>query len=213
MKNQRSRIKTKFIFIIIFSISIFYFSCGRNYSKQEKEYISEIENFRKGKDDYMKNDKSSPFNSDSNAHFENLKYYDVNPNYVFKSKLFLYDKKDTVKVFGTKGEERKVIRFGYVKIKFKLREKKVNVYKGFTKNDEEYYSIWFTDKTTGDKTYGVGRYLDFELKPDSNFIYTIDFNLAYNPYCAYSAKYSCAIPNKEDHLDIAIKAGEKNFHN
>lgn len=161
----------------------------------------------------MKNDKSSPFNSDSNAHFENLKYYDVNPNYVFKSKLFLYDKKDTIKVFGTKGEERKVIRFGYVKIKFQSDEIKVNVYKGFTKNDDEYYSIWFTDKTTGEETYGVGRYLDFDLKSDSNFIYTIDFNLAYNPYCAYSAKYSCAIPNKEDHLDLPIKAGEKNFHN
>ena len=167
----------------------------------------------------MKNDPGSPFNIDPKAHFENLKYYDVNPDYVFKSKLYEYKNLDTVKIFGTKGEERKAVRIGYVKINFwksipseKEGEKNVNVYKGISKNGEEYYSIWFTDKTTGDETYGVGRYLDFELNPDKDFIYTIDFNLAYNPYCSYSSKYSCAIPTKEDHIDVAIKAGEKRFH-
>ena len=75
-----------------------------------------------------------------------------------------------------------------------------------------YYSIWFTDKTTGEVTYGVGRYIDFEIHPDKDFNYTVDFNLAYNPYCAYSPEYSCAIPTKEDYIDLAIEAGEKNFH-
>jgi uncharacterized protein (DUF1684 family) len=76
----------------------------------------------------------------------------------------------------------------------------------------KYYSIWFTDKTTNEESYGVGRYVDFELNMNSDFIYTVDFNYAYNPYCAYSSEYSCAIPTKEDYLDIAIEAGEKKFH-
>src|SRR5690606_31455208 len=113
---------------------------------------------------------------------------------------------DTIKIFGTKGEERKAIKYGFVNINFREGEKKVNIYKGFSKKGDEYYSIWFTDLTTGDETYGVGRYLDFDLNPDSAFIYTVDFNLSYNPYCAYSSKYSCAIPSKEDHLDIAVEA-------
>lgn len=209
--GDRSRIMFKIIYLIIFPV--IFISCGKNYSHEKKNYISKIENLRNEKNDFMKNDPSSPFNSDSNAHFENLKYFKVDPDFVFKSRLHLYENQDTIKILGTKGEERKVIRYGYVNINFKEGEKKVNVYKGFSKNGNEYYSIWFTDKTTGNETYGVGRYLDFDLSPDSKFIYTIDFNLSYNPYCAYSSKYSCAIPNKEDHLDIAINAGEKKFHN
>jgi uncharacterized protein (DUF1684 family) len=86
------------------------------------------------------------------------------------------------------------------------------VYKSFSSKGETYYSIWFTDKTTNDETYGVGRYLDFELNDDENFIYTIDFNLAYNPYCAYNPDYTCAIPTKEDYVDLKIEAGEKKYH-
>ena len=197
--------------VLILLIS-FLSSCRKNYTPEQKKYFAGIEQQRKEKDDYMKNDPASPFNQDPKAHFENLKYYDVNPDYVFNSKLYEYKNQDTVKIFGTKGEERKAVRIGYVKINFKEGEKDVNVYKSVSKNGEEYYSIWFTDKTTGDETYGVGRYLDFEFNPDTNFIYTIDFNLAYNPYCSYSSKYSCAIPTKEDYIDVAIKAGEKRFH-
>lgn len=202
--------KSKLVLLILSSLLCF--SCGRNYTTEEKKYISEIEQQRKEKDNYMKNDPGSPFNVDPKAHFENLKYYDVDPDYVFKSKLYEYKNQDTVKIFGTKGEERKAVRIGYEKINFKEGEKNVNVYKSTSKNGEVYYSIWFTDKTTGDETYGVGRYLDFDFNPDKDFIYTIDFNLAYNPYCSYSSKYSCAIPTKEDHIDVAIKAGEKRFH-
>ncbi len=178
----------------------------------------------------MKNNSDSPFNQDPKAEFHPLKYYNVNPDYVFmgilhksasggfghpfgKSNLYENQQKDTVKVLGTKGEERKAVRFGYINIKYKNKIYKINIYKGWTKNNQEYYSIWFTDETTGKETYGVGRYLDFELNPDPDYLYTIDFNLAYNPYCAYSSKYSCAVPTKEDHIALPVEAGEKSFHN
>lgn len=194
-------------------LSLVIFSCGKDYTPEQKKYIAEIEKFRKDKDDFMKNNSDSPFNQDPKSGFHPLKYYDVNPDYVFKSNLYMYPQKDTVKVFGTKGEERKAVRFGYVNINYKNKIYKINVYKGWTKNNQEYYSIWFTDETTGKETYGVGRYLDFDMNPDPDYLYTIDFNLAYNPYCAYSPKYSCAIPTKEDHIGLAVEAGEKNFHN
>ena len=120
--------------------------------------------------------------------------------------------KDTISIFGTKGEERKVVRYGFVNFEYQKKSYRLNVYKGFSKNGNEYFSIWFTDKTTGEKSYGVGRYLDFELNSDREFIYSIDFNLAYNPYCAYSADYTCAIPTKEDYVDLEIEAGEKKYH-
>jgi uncharacterized protein len=186
--------------------------CGNDLTLEQEEYISDIKKFRKEKDDYMKNDPSSPFNNDPKADFRPLNYYDPDPDFVFSSRLFQYSDKDTVIVMGTKGEERKTLKFGFIRFDYGDREYKVNIYQGTSRNGDNYHSIWFTDRTTGEETYGVGRYIDFEYNPDTNHIYTIDFNLAYNPYCAYSAKYSCAIPTKEDHIDLSVKAGEKNFH-
>ena len=204
---------------LITTVAILFIDCGKNYSPEEEEYISEIKKFRLEKDEYMKNDPGSPFNFKGKVHFEYLKYYEPDPDFVFKSKLYEFEVKDTLIIFGTKGEERKVVRFGFVKLKYEDQEFKVNVYEGSTNGGGKYYSIWFTDKTTGEETYGVGRYIDFEpifltgsKNPDKDFTYNIDFNLAYNPYCAYSPDYSCAIPTKEDYIDLAIEAGEKNFH-
>jgi len=187
-------------------------SCGKNYTPEEEAYINEINEFRKLKDEDFKTSLYSPFNQDVKAHYAPLKYFDVDPELKFTSRLFEYGSKDTIKVLGTKGEERKAVRYGYLKFTFDRKEYRVNVYKGWSEDGQEYFSIWFTDKTTGEETYGVGRYLDFELSPSKEFTYTIDFNLAYNPYCAYSATYSCAVPTKDDYLDIGINAGEKKFH-
>ncbi len=202
----------KKILILLPAVFFFLTSCGKNVSPETEEYISSIKFYQAQKDSFMQFDPGSPFNQDSNAHFSPLKYYEPNGEFVFKSKLYEYEPKDTITILGTKGEERKVIRYGYVLFNHSRNDFKVNIYKGVSRLGVEYYSIWFTDKTTGEETYGVGRYLDFELNPDKDFIYTIDFNLAYNPYCAYSAKFSCAIPTKEDYIDLAIKAGEKRFH-
>ncbi|RJP74211.1 MAG: DUF1684 domain-containing protein [Ignavibacteriales bacterium] len=202
----------KKLYVILFAVLIFAAGCEKNYSPEERDYINKIEKIRIDKNNEMKNDANSPFNLEPKVHFEELKYFDINPGFVFKSKLTEYPAKDTIKIYGTKGEERKVIRFGFVSFSYKNSNYKMNVYKGTSRTGVEYYSLWFTDKTTNEETYGVGRYLDFELNPDKDFIYSIDFNLAYNPYCAYSSKYSCAVPTKEDYLDLAIEAGEKKFH-
>ncbi len=208
--------KAKVIFIaaviLLAAAASLFNSCGKKYTPEQEKYINEIRKSRAEKNDWMKENKDSPFVRDKDAHYAPLKYYDVDPDFVFHSRLYYYKTKDTVKIFGTKGEQRKIVRFGYVKINYKGREYNLNVYKGMTADSTAYYSIWFTDKTTGNETYGVGRYLDFDLNPDPNYVYTVDFNLAYNPYCAYSALYSCAVPTKEDHLDFAVTAGEKSFH-
>lgn len=198
--------KTVFLFLTL----LIFHGCTQK-PDISQEYITKVMNGRAKKDSFMKDSPDSPFSRDTNAVFEPLKYYDFNKELVFISKLFEYETKEQVTVYGTKGEERKVLRFGYVLIDYRDKEYKVSVYKGTSRSGSEYFSIWFTDKTTGKETYRVGRYLDFEYVNDKDHMYTIDFNLAYNPYCAYSAEYSCAIPLKEDYLDIAVNAGEKIF--
>ncbi len=201
----------KFCVLIFFAAGLFN-SCSENFTPEQKKYIASVGKQRQEKNEYLKNDPNSPFNFKGKVEFHPLKYFDVDPNFVFKSKLFEYPSKDTISIFGTKGEERKVIRYGFVNFKYQKKSHRLNVYKGSSKSGDEYFSIWFTDKTTGDKSYGVGRYLDFELNEEKEFVYTIDFNLAYNPYCAYSPQYTCAIPAKEDYIDLAIEVGEKKYH-
>ncbi|GMU85907.1 MAG: hypothetical protein AMXMBFR48_11490 [Ignavibacteriales bacterium] len=186
--------------------------CGDKYSEEDKVYIAEVDAFRKNKDVEMRTSPGSPFVQDTAAHWAPLKYYAVDPAYKFTSILHQHEKQDTVIILGTKGEERKYLRYGYFIWNFRNNEYRINVYKGKSRSGEEYASLWFTDETTGNETYGVGRYIDLELHADSDHEYTIDFNLAYNPYCAYSSRYSCAIPHKEDYLPLAIVAGEKKFH-
>lgn len=77
---------------------------------------------------------------------------------------------------------------------------------------KEYLFLPFTDLTSGEETYAAGRYLDFTIPDIANNTLVIDFNKAYNPYCAYvSGKYSCPVPPRENDLPVAIRAGEKIF--
>ena len=79
----------------------------------------------------------------------------------------------------------------------------------FVKQGEESLSILFTDRTTGKETYGTGRYLD--LAAPEQGLYTLDFNAAYNPLCAYTHVYNCPIPPAENALPVAVRAGEKTY--
>ncbi|MEI9956742.1 MAG: DUF1684 domain-containing protein [Ferruginibacter sp.] len=85
--------------------------------------------------------------------------------------------------------------------------------KSLTKNDQykDYLFIPFTDATSGDESYGSGRYIDILTTDIKNNTVTIDFNKAYNPYCAYTTGYNCPIPPRENYLIVAVKAGEKSF--
>ncbi|MEO6037131.1 MAG: DUF1684 domain-containing protein, partial [Saprospiraceae bacterium] len=76
---------------------------------------------------------------------------------------------------------------------------------------QDYLFLPFKDLGNGEETYGGGRYLDFRTGDIQDGLLLLDFNKAYNPYCAYKDGYSCPIPPKENHLDLAVQAGEKVF--
>ena len=175
-------------------------------------------------DEFFKLDPGSPFLRDSTVSYHGIRWFPIDARYRGRSVLHRYASPETVIVLGTKGEERRQLRYGF--FEFPIPDEngnavllKLNVYK-FTPYDGQRYalyrdhlSIWFTDKTTGKETYNVGRYVDVgnEL-PDESHLYSIDLNMAYNPYCAYSPMYSCAIPRKEDNLDLALRVGEMKYH-
>lgn len=105
----------------------------------------------------------------------------------------------------------------YGKIKFTIHDTalQLTVYQSKSLQQDAQYKnylfIPFTDVTTGDETYGSGRYIDILTTDIKNNTVEIDFNKAYNPYCAYTTGYNCPIPPRENYLPVAIRAGEKTF--
>ncbi len=202
----------KYLILLLITGLFFLSSCGKNYVPEELEYIKAIQESRTKKDSIFQNDSNSPFNFKGKVEFHSLNYFDVDPAFVLQSKFYEYDTKDTIAILSTKGEERSSVRYGYLKLNYKETYFNLNVYETIYEDTLKYYSISFTDETTNNETYGVGRYINIDRNENPDHIYKIDFNTAYNPYCAYTSTYSCAIPTKEDHIAVAIKAGEKNFH-
>lgn len=107
--------------------------------------------------------------------------------------------------------------FKYGKLSFTIDSNTYNLFVYQSKDLMEkekyrnYLFVPFTDATTGDESYGSGRYLEFYIADIQNNQLQLDFNKAYNPYCAYSPNYKCPIPPRENFLSVAIKAGEMNF--
>lgn len=146
-----------------------------------------------------------------------FRFYPVDEK--FKVKCRFERSADTsVIVMKTSGKaipQKDFVRYG--KIYFSIHDSSLflTVYrsKELEKNPQysRYLFIPFTDVTTGDETYGSGRYIDIFTWDIKNDTVEIDFNKAYNPYCAYSNGYNCPIPPRENLLPVAIKAGEKIF--
>ena len=119
----------------------------------------------------------------------------------------------------TSSDKKKPYRV-YAILHFQLNDKdlKLQVYqsKDLMKIAEyaDHLFIPFIDETCGDESYDNGRYIDLTISDIAQGTFLLDFNKAYNPYCAYvSNKYSCPVPPKENHIAVAIKAGEKKFGN
>ncbi|MEO6405559.1 MAG: DUF1684 domain-containing protein [Ferruginibacter sp.] len=122
----------------------------------------------------------------------------------------------SVLIMKTSGKIQKdFIRYGYLHFIFDHKPYKLTLYQSITLKTkagfEDYLFLPFTDATSGEQTYGGGRYIDFKLSDIINNTLALDFNKAYNPYCAYTTGYNCPIPPRENNLSIAVKAGEMNF--
>jgi len=179
------------------------------------DYKKTIEEFQKEMNAEFKDAKTSPLTEDDLKVFTGLDFYTINEEYNIEAKLILNTKQ---KVFGMKTTtNRRPIYVVYGIAKFKLNGKSVeiNIYQNIEllKKDKykDYLFLLFTDNTSGITSYAGGRYIDLRI-PKAGEKLIIDFNKAYNPYCAYNHKYSCPIPSEKDHIEIMIEAGVKKWH-
>ena len=175
--------------------------CDNNSSNSR--YAKEIQEYRKDVIDFFEKSQNSPIYTlqEKIVPF----YYDPNPEYRVEAFMEKFENPDTLEMLTTKSDVRNMIRYG--KLKFKLNDDKYELTAYVNIEHPESLFIPFLDKTSGKETYEAGRYLDMSRTDESKYI--LDFNLAYNPYCYYNAKYSCPIVPEDNYLDTKIEAGEK----
>ena len=170
-----------------------------------------IEEERKQKNDFFKWSIQSPIPWEEKEHFKGLDYYPPDIKYRFELELFEHSQKSILEIEDTKGNIRKFIRWGEFRFGIDGVDCKLQAYKS-DEQDERLF-IPFRDLTSGKETYGAGRYLDLEADKDltEEGKWILDFNKAYNPWCAYSKDYACPLTPPENWLKVPIYAGEKNY--
>ncbi len=176
-------------------------------------YGKEIAAQRQKKDKHFRKGKDSPVPAEERRRFRGLHYYPANPACRVEA-LFVRDSSQAP--FGMKtSTDRLPLYRKYGELHFTLHGKPLvlTVYQNLELISQEKYRdylfIPFTDQTNGNGSYGGGRYLDFRIPASEKVV--IDFNLAYNPYCSYSSRFSCPVPPADNNLTVAVAAGEKTY--
>ena len=174
-----------------------------------KDWIRQVQDFRKGKDEFFATSHESPLAHSKTHAIKMLRYFPPDPKFKVYTILHKYDNPERVPMTTSKGTRQQFHRLGYFEFEIEGRTVKLQAYKSAERESNELF-IPFKDRTSGKESYAAARYLDIEEKPGNN--YMIDFNYAYNPYCAYSEDYVCPLPPKENWLEVRILAGEMNYH-
>ncbi|MEQ1588027.1 MAG: DUF1684 domain-containing protein [Cyclobacteriaceae bacterium] len=177
----------------------------------KEDYPSSIQKDRSEKEEFMKSGEGSPFLKDS-VPFTGLQYFPIDEKYRVKAKLVPIENKKVVILSTSDGKEQKYLEYAFATFTLEGIENKLLILELMEMGPQRgKLFLAFADETSGDETYGAGRYLDVKKVPAATSV-VLDFNLAYNPYCAYNDSYSCPFPPKENILKNPIKAGEKNYH-
>ena len=195
-------------FFSIFCVVLIIFSC-----KEGKQPILGATNWQKEQNAMFKDASKSPLKDRDRQDFNGLDFFEFDSTFVVKAILKRTPNSKWFKMKRTLNETTDERVYGVLNFKLKGKAYTLNVYQGkelmTKKGFEDYLFLPFLDDTNGDTTYGGGRYIDLRI-PEGNTI-EIDFNKAYNPYCAYNEKFSCPIVPRENYLDVAVKAGVKMF--
>lgn len=167
--------------------------------------MAKLEELRKQKDAFMRGHPQSPLTPEQKANFTGLNYFDENPKLRLELEVEPFDKQTEIVMQTSTGTTQTYRRYG--RFNFEVEGEQVELTLFATPHG---FFLPFVDAQAGAETYGAGRYLDPD-PPNEEGKFLVDFNDAYNPYCAYNEMWTCPIPPAENRLSIAIRAGEKNY--
>jgi uncharacterized protein (DUF1684 family) len=166
--------------------------------------MSELEEFRAEKDEFFVGHPQSPLSPEQKKEFSGLNYFPENESLYLEVNVDLLNDPQPIQMQTTTGGIQAYLRHGRFKFNVDGQEAELTIYKG-----EHGYFLPFVDSLAGEETYPAGRYLEPEELPENRFL--VDFNIAYNPYCAYNEMWSCPITPAENRVKVPIRAGERIF--
>lgn len=166
--------------------------------------MSELDQYRREKDEFFRLSHHSPLTHPQRKNFAGLKYFPEDPELRFEVEVEEFDQKQSIAMQTTTGDVQEYERFGRFSFAVEGTPAVLTIFA-----NEHGYFIPFVDALAGKETYGAGRYLEPEVGTDGKF--QVDFNLAYNPFCAYNENYSCPITPFENRIKVPVRAGERVF--
>ncbi|BAU53763.1 DUF1684 domain-containing protein [Mucilaginibacter gotjawali] len=177
-----------------------------------QDYKARINAFRKGYENDFLTDASSPLKKDD---LQFLRFYDADSSYRVTADVKYLTGESIFMMPTFNGASQQYVRYALLNFRLNGKELQLTVYRSIALANvtayKDYLFLPFTDNTNGNTTYGGGRYIDLNTADFKGATMMLDFNKAYNPYCAFSGKYSCPKPPAENYLAVAIEAGEKLF--
>lgn len=167
--------------------------------------MADLNDLRLEKDHFFKTHPQSPLEPAQKREFTGLHYFPENPALRLEVVVKPFAEQDSIQMQTSTGGVQTYQRYGRFKFEVDGQAAELTLYAG-----PHGFFLPFVDALAGKETYGAGRYLEPEELGDKRFI--VDFNIAYNPYCAYNDNWSCPITPVENRLKVPIRAGEKVFH-
>lgn len=166
--------------------------------------LADLDEFRREKDRFFRDDPMSPVPPAERPAFAGLAYYPPNPALQFVVVPEGFEEIEDVVMQTSDGVTRTYERLARLPFEVAGEPQHLTIYRDA---DEGGLFLPFRDATSGDETYGAGRYLELPVLEGGRVL--LDFNYAYHPFCAYNAAYSCPIPPAENRLPVRIDAGER----
>jgi uncharacterized protein len=194
--------------VVLVIIIMFY---GFQGGKTDPAYVATIQKEREEKDRFMRTSEESPFAREE-GRFNGLRYFAADVSFRVVANLIPIENKKMVVLPTNDGKEQRYLEYAYAEFSLDGVSNRLLILEVMDMGPfRGKLFLAFGDETSARETYGAGRYLDVSKVPGSTTI-TLDFNQAYNPYCAYDDTYSCPLPPAENLLKVAIRAGEKSYH-
>lgn len=188
-------------------VAILIYSVGGGSSDK---YNAQILQERTDKDRYMQTSEESPF-AGLPDEFSPLKYFPPNERYRIIATLRPVEERKVRVLTTSDANEARYLEYAWAEFDLDDRKNRLLILEVMEDGPEKgKLFLAFGDQTSANETYGAGRYLDVRKVPGSATV-ELDFNKAYNPFCAYNESYSCPFPPPENLLEVAIRAGEKDY--
>jgi uncharacterized protein (DUF1684 family) len=186
--------------------------CVQSISAQQS-VVKDIKKFQKKLNEDFMNSAKSPLTEDDLANFTELSFFPIDTTYTVKAKIERIKDAKPFKMQTTTDRLPIYVLFAVASFELNGKNYSLEIYQNEnlmnSTIDKNYIFLPFTDMSNGKTSYEGGRYIDLEVPKGDELI--IDFNQAYNPYCAYNPKFSCPIPPKQNHLETFIEAGVKKY--